>query len=65
MIIPVVGRSRNPTGLPLLENGQREWSYGLFSCFEDIGKTAFGWCLCVAFIFRSFHYYTRAITTVA
>lgn len=47
MIVPVVGGSRNPTGVPLLENGQREWSYGLFSCFDDIGKTAFAWCLCV------------------
>ncbi|KAK4702700.1 hypothetical protein P7C70_g3523, partial [Phenoliferia sp. Uapishka_3] len=44
MIVPVPGGSRNPVGRPILPDGQRDWSYGLFGCFEDIGTSAFA-CL--------------------
>ncbi|XP_060598625.1 placenta-specific gene 8 protein-like [Ruditapes philippinarum] len=26
------------------KDGHREWSSGLFSCFDDVGKCMWGWC---------------------
>ncbi|KAJ7587033.1 PLAC8 family-domain-containing protein [Mycena floridula] len=38
------GGNRNPKNLPFGEDGTREWSSGLFDCFDDAGTCFTAWC---------------------
>jgi len=44
MVGPQVGGNRNALNKPTHGNGQRDWSFGLFNCFDDCGACLFGWC---------------------
>ena len=39
-----VGGNRNALNKPVYGSGQRDWSYGLFSCFDECGTCLFSWC---------------------
>ena len=37
--------NRNALGIPVMEDGLREWSYDLFDCFTDCRTCMCGLCL--------------------
>jgi len=39
-----VGGNRNALNKPVHGSGQRDWSYGLFGCFDACGTCLFSWC---------------------
>ncbi|EJD39584.1 PLAC8-domain-containing protein [Auricularia subglabra TFB-10046 SS5] len=41
----ITGGNRNVKGLPFNASGEREWSHGLFDCFEDPMTCLFAWFL--------------------
>jgi len=50
MTAPGVGGNRNVKNLPRNAIGKREWSFGLFSCFDDFGTCAFAYfCPCMVY----------------
>jgi len=49
-VAPGAGGNRNALNKPLGPSGQRDWSFGTFSCFSACGTCLFSWCCsCLAY----------------
>ncbi|KAF8638769.1 hypothetical protein AX17_001965 [Amanita inopinata Kibby_2008] len=48
MVVPQSGGNRNVKNLPLDNEGKRDWSFGLFDCFDDAATCCMAmWCPCI------------------
>ncbi|KAK4703948.1 hypothetical protein P7C70_g2269, partial [Phenoliferia sp. Uapishka_3] len=45
MVVPVPGGSKNALNKPVDTLGKREWSFGLFDCFSDVGNCMLACCV--------------------
>ncbi|KAI0064860.1 PLAC8-domain-containing protein [Artomyces pyxidatus] len=44
------GGDKNALNKPVSQDGTRDWSFGLFSCFEDCGTCCMSWwCPCIVY----------------